>query len=474
MHREHRRLLLLTQHFPPSSEIAGKVTARLLRYLQRFGWETTVMTVPAEQAGAPLDTRGYADVCDRVRVERVARWPYPIDGLRLATRTLKQLRGLRAAPAANGARTSVAPSPLADAFSWAPPRSAGRLARVARYLSFPDSRSGWIAPAIARARTLLARERYDALLTVGPSHSTHLVALALRRLATIPPWIAHLHDPWADFEDREERSRNVRRAQLFFERHILEQADEILFATREARDGYAERFPDVRRDKLGVLVNGYDPADFPSADLPSADLPSAERAAERSARPLTFVHVGSIYGGRDPRPFLGGLAQLVASKALDPRDVEVHFLGGCDSREAVERAVDEAGLAGAVTLHGVVDHQEAIRRMLTADVLVLLAQEQDYQIPAKLYEYLSAGRFVLAFTGGASATVIEDAGAGHVVGPRDDAVAALADVLARHRDGRLARHRLPASRLRPYQADHLAGELAARLDLLVDGPRLPR
>ncbi|MBX3260554.1 MAG: glycosyltransferase family 4 protein [Labilithrix sp.] len=470
MHREPHRLLLLTQHFPPSSEIAGKVTARLLRYLGRFGWETTVMTVPAEQAGAPLDTRGYADVYDRVRVERVARWPYPIDGLRLATRTLKQLRGLRPAPAANGAHTSAAPSPLADAFSWAAPQSAGALARIARYLSFPDSRSGWIAPATARARRLLARERYDALLTVGPSHSTHLVALLLHRLAVTPPWIAHLHDPWADFEDREERSRNIRRAQLFFERRILEQADEVLFATREARDGYAARFPGVRRDKLGVLVNGYDPADFPSADSPSTGSPSAER----DARPLTFVHVGTIYGGRDPRPFLEGLAQLVTSKALDPRDVEVHFLGGCDSREAVERAVADAGLAGAVTLHGVVDHEEAIRRMLTADVLVLLAQEQDYQIPAKLYEYLSAGRFVLAFTGGASATVIEDAGAGRVVGPRDDVAAALADVLARHRDGRLAGHHVSRARLRRYQADHLAGELAARMDRLVEAHHASR
>jgi len=104
--------------------------------------------------------------------------------------------------------------------------------------------------------------------------------------------------------------------------------------------------------------------------------------------------------------------------------------------------------------------------MLAADVLLLLAQGQPCQIPAKLYEYLHAGKFVLAFTDGASARVIEETCAGRVVAPGQDPAPALREIVALHRSGELARWAARADKLAPYQARHLAEVLAARLNAL--------
>jgi len=132
--------------------------------------------------------------------------------------------------------------------------------------------------------------------------------------------------------------------------------------------------------------------------------------------------------------------------------------------------VTDLGLADVVTVSPPVSYSESLRRLSGADVLLLFAQHQPEQIPAKVYEYLHLGRFVLAFTDGATGRLMRETGAGLVVGPDDDVEAALADVLARHRGSEIARPAGSDDRLRRYQARNLAGELVALLDSLVARP----
>lgn len=441
-----RQLLLLTQHFPPSGEVAGRVTARLLRHLAAFGWQTTVLTIAEQSIVGPIDRGAYTDVLASVPVERVARWPRVLDLLVKARR-----RGARSA-AAPAAASAAAPA----GFSWS--ADAGR-SRLLRYLTFPDNKTGWVAPAVLRARQLLRAQPFDALLTISPPHSTHLAGLALKRLFPELPWVAQLHDPWVSF-DAPPSDWALARGASYLERQVVTVADEVLLATDEARSRYLARYPELPPGKLGVLVNGYDPADFP------APKPAPTAAAGASARPLRFVHLGTIYGGRDPLPFLSGVASLIAAGAIDRRDVQIELIGDCEPLAAVNAAVAAGGLEGVVTVTGQIDHAQALARMLAADVLLLLAQGQPCQIPAKLYEYLHTGKFVLAFTDGASARVIEETGAGRVVAPGQDPAPALREIVALHRSGELARWAARADKLAPYQARHLAEVLAARLNAL--------
>src|SRR5438132_14097896 len=100
-----RRLLLLSYHFPPSSEVAAKPTARLVRHLGTFGWDAVVLTIPESHVTVPLDAAAYADVVANTRIEKIARWPSAPEGLRAVGRALKRRRVASAAVPKNGSST---------------------------------------------------------------------------------------------------------------------------------------------------------------------------------------------------------------------------------------------------------------------------------------------------------------------------------------------------------------------------------
>jgi glycosyltransferase involved in cell wall biosynthesis len=268
-----------------------------------------------------------------------------------------------------------------------------------------------------------------------------------------------MHDPWSGNPYQPAGDRLLARCTAHLERRVVRRADAICLATDEAAATLADRYPGVPRDRFRALYNGYDPADFP----PVSDRPIT------AARPIRFVYTGSLYAGRDPFPFLRALSRIIADGRANPADIRVEFIGDCAMANGtpVGQVVADLGLSDVVTISPPIPYSQALLRLSEADVLLLFAQCQPDQIPAKVYEYLHLGRFVLAFTDGATGRLMRETGAGRVVGPDDDVEAALADVLARYRAGDLAQPAGSGDLLRRYQAHDLAGELATLLDRLV-------
>jgi hypothetical protein len=104
--------------------------------------------------------------------------------------------------------------------------------------------------------------------------------------------------------------------------------------------------------------------------------------------------------------------------------------------------------------------------MLNAHVLVLLANEQKYQVPGKAYEYLAARRRILCMTeqDGATADLIRHYNLGAVVSPDD--VDGVKRVLARWYT---ESHERPASSAHaqsssPYEWATLGSQYASLLD----------
>jgi len=273
------------------------------------------------------------------------------------------------------------------------------------------------------------------------------------------PWVAQMHDPWAGNPYQPAGDRLLGKCTAHLERRVARTADAVCLATDEAATALAERYPECPRERFRVLYNGYDPADFPPArDRRSPGIP-----------PIRFVYTGSLYAGRDPFPFLRALSRLIADGRVRPSDVRVEFIGDCAVANGVrlQAVVTDLGLSDVVTMSPPVSYPEALRRLSEADVLLLFAQGQPDQIPAKVYEYLHLDQCVLGFTDGATGRLLRETGAGVVVGPDGDAEAAVADLLDRHRAGTPGRPAGSADRLRRYEAPALAGELAELLDALV-------
>jgi glycosyltransferase involved in cell wall biosynthesis len=397
-----RRILVFAYFFPPSSEVAGKPTARLVKQLSLRGWEVVVVAPPVEAYEA-LDRLGHADIEKLVRVEQTSLWPQPIDFAikiqRLPGRLLSW--AFRFGSQRERCQASV-PEPVA-----AGNRKNGAIARFVRdLLLFPDRRNWWIIPAFRKGRELLRQERFDAILSVSPSVSAHLACLLLRKRTRRAVWVAQFHDPWSD-NPFHQHGALLSRIERWLERRVIENCDVIAPATDEAATRVRQRFSG--RDVI-TIPNGFDPADFQPIDCSS-----------RRDRRLTFVYTGALYGPRDPYPFLAALTHLIRRGDLSANDVRVRFIGDCEwaAGRPLRDVIVDLELQSVVEVSPPVSYPEALRSLAEADVLLLFAEGQETQIPAKLFEYFQVGRSILAFATGASARLIREGKAGKVVESSD-------------------------------------------------------
>ena len=412
------RLLLVTYYFPPSGGAGVQRTLKFAKYLRVAGVEPVVLTV---EAGAypSLDPTLAADVPDGVEVVR--------------TRALDPF-GLYGALTGRSRREAVAVGTVgAESLG----QRAGLWARANVFL--PDARVGWAPFAARAARRIVRAGRADAVLTSGPPHSTHLVGLALRRALADRgvPWVADFRDPWTgiNFYDELPMSRPARAFDAALERRVLRSADAVVTVSPtwarelEAKGGLA---PGAVR----VIQNGFDPEDFGGRGGDEAAAPPRPDA-------FTLVHVGSLYGSRNPEALWAAVAALRGRggpQTGGPQTggagrLRVRLVGRVD--DAVRASLARHGLADVVDERGVVTHAEAVAEMAAADLLFLSIEPVANAagiLTGKLYEYLASGRPVLALgpPDGDAARLLASVGGGRLVHWDDRAAVegALADAYA--------------------------------------------
>jgi len=237
----------------------------------------------------------------------------------------------------------------------------------------------------------------------------------------------------------------------------MHEADAIVANTPRARDLLQRAYPQYAV-KMTSITNGYDPEAFEPNPVPPL-----------SGSTIEIVHTGTIYANRSPNPFLEAVQNLDPA-ALAGRALRVRFIGGVVSekqRSEIEPLMREVSNA-RVFLEDHVPHSQSTRAMVEADFLLLLdTPGRRAGVPAKLYEYIGAGRPILALAELESdvAWVLRENGAVHRVAPPLDPEAirrALTELL---QDPATIRCGGRCQPVQPrFTRKHLAGELAAVLD----------
>jgi glycosyltransferase involved in cell wall biosynthesis len=176
------------------------------------------------------------------------------------------------------------------------------------------------------------------------------------------------------------------------EEAALRQARFCVFTTPGAARDYRERYPESS-NRIEVLENGYDEESF--AGLP------VDAASREPLRPgvFTLLHSGVVYPSeRDPSQFFAALRQLVDSGSLRRDELNVRFRAAAHDAVLVELA-RQHGVLDMIDLVPPIPYRGALEEMIRADgLLILQAANCNDQIPAKLYEYLRAGRPIIALT----------------------------------------------------------------------------
>ena len=142
----------------------------------------------------------------------------------------------------------------------------------------------------------------------------------------------------------------------------------------------------------------------PSSQMVSTKkVSSAAQSLLNISRPndgrIVLVHSGVMYPDvRDPSAFFAAVAMLRERGAISAANLQV-VLRASGSESTYRRHISEMGIADIVSLEDSIPYEQALAEMLVADgLLIFQASNCNWQIPAKVYEYLRARRPILAFT----------------------------------------------------------------------------
>lgn len=393
-----KRVLFISYHYPPDSEIGAKRAARLAKCFMENGWQAGVLTVK-EKFHERLD-RSY-DVAG-VDVHRTGMFQSIRFVLPLAKRFLARLKG--GGQGGEGVEASGSESVAPEGSpSWA-------RRFILSMIWLPDDRQGWVPFGLPRLLGLLAT--YPLAYSSSPPKSTHLIPLFASYLTRRLTWVAEFRDPWTTFPKPAcLRTRLSDWLEGKWEASVIARSDRVIVVTEAMRRDLADKYP-AHADKIRLYSNGFDRDEF---------VPLTDSVSTPANGRTTFVYAGQFDYGRNPRTFLQALSELIDDGALTREKVRVVLMSNMNiGGESVEEMVRWCRLEGVVQCVGYVPYEQCVREMARADVLLLFSIDQPLMVPAKLYEYLALNKRILSVsTGGITGELVDRTGSGLNVKPDD-------------------------------------------------------
>ncbi len=435
---------MITGRFPPDASVGVLRSVKFCRYLPEFGWTPEVLAHKSRPEIDKIDPSSLRELSPDLVVHRtghfdVLDWPYRFKARRRSG-------GNRSTPPPVDAAINDGSGAGPSARSW-------KATLRSILLNAPDRMITWLPHAVARG--LGPAWKADCIYSSIPPYTPHLAALVLHRL-TGRPLVLDFRDPWGD-DQRPDLSARQIQFHRTLEAACVRRAAVVIHATQEARDAMIARFPDEPVDKFATVYNGYDQAEMPPAEhrLVTSD----------PKQPLRLGYFGNLYGTRSPEYLFEALRLLREQDGIDERRIELHIVGGITAH--ARQLVEEMKLDKVVRLVSRIPRAEALRQMCQSGVLALIgaADMDQFCIATKVYEYLAAGRPILALVPpGPILRLLEHCQAGHPVPPGDPVkiAAKLKELLARHESTGLALE--PARNLDKFTRRHQTGELAKLLE----------
>jgi glycosyltransferase involved in cell wall biosynthesis len=410
-----KKVLIVAYHYPPEGGSSGVLRAlKFSKYLPRNGWIPHILTL--RESFYPVKDEG---LMQDIPTEAVVHRTLALDNAR-------------------------------------------HLAIKGRHLAFlgvPDRFVSWFFFGVAKGLSVIRKKGVQAIYSTSPPATAHLIAAALKS-ATGVPWVADFRDPWIE-EGFFPAPGSIRyRIESALERMVMRRCDRVVVTTPYLKEEFLARYRELSPEQIEVIYNGYDESDFKENGVGS-----------RSDR-FEIIHAGLVTPEfRNPLFLLETVARLITEGSLPHDQVKITFLGGdwWVSSPEFTAEIKRMCLDRVVSVQGRVSHQEALKRLAQAAVLLLLQASDDTRslIPAKAFEYLRVGRPILALTPeGATADLLRDRDLCYVIKPTDSvglrhAVLSLYDLWREEGDGLQA-----GAATCQYERSHLTNQLANILDRL--------
>lgn len=348
------KLLIISFAFPPFNSIGAVRVGKTAKYLTELGHDVRVVT--ARDQPFPSTLQVEVDSDDVV----YTKWL----NLRGPVKVVLQESGVASGTdSPNGQLTNILKKTL------------GRAYRTLFY--FPDPYIGWLPKAVSASTDMIKSWRPDIILASSPPPTSLLVAARLSRIHNIP-WVADLRDLWVDHQYYQQPGWR-RFFETKMERRVLSSAADFITVS----DPLAETLRDKYGKPTAVVLNGFDPSDYPTG----SSVPFNDGC-------LRILYTGVVYEGKqDPT------ALFEALRRLGPLAEKIRVVFHGIYLNSVREMIKRYNAQGIVEVNNLVPYTDSLKLQTEADILLLLLwtdQSQRGVYTGKLFEYIGARRPILA------------------------------------------------------------------------------
>ena len=248
-------------------------------------------------------------------------------------------------------------------------------------LFIPDARKFWIKPSIKFLDNYVKNNPVDFIISSGPPHSTHLIALGIKKLNKIP-WLADFRDPWTNIDFYKDlklsKWADIKHKKL--EKNVLSKADIVLTIGNQLKDELQE----LGAKNVEVIENGFDEEDFKIKDSNSLD------------SKFTIAHIGSFSPSRNHHILWKVLKEIVIENNDFSNKLQIKLIGNVDY--SVNNSIKDFNLEKYVKMFSYLPHNQVISQQKSSKVLLLLVNNTPNSkgiITGKIFEYMASNRPIL-------------------------------------------------------------------------------
>jgi len=430
-----KKVLIVTYYWFPSGGAGVQRWLKFTKYLRDFGWEPIIYT-PENPEFPSIDKSFEKDLPEGLTVIKTPIWE-PYNVYRKLTSKGKN-------------------EPINAAFI-SENKKQGWKEKLSIWIRgnflIPDPRRFWIKPSVKYLTGYLKENPVDAIITTGPPHSMHLIGLGVKKNLPDLPWIADFRDPWTNIDFYKELNLTWLADKIHrrLEKKVVGHADSMVTVS----EGWMKEFEQMRPKRIQVISNGYDESDV-------------KQVAVQLDEKFSISHIGTLNAARNPQTVWKVLSKICTDNPEFRTDLQIQLVGKVDF--SVLESIREHDLQENLKKIDYLSHSEAIAKQQSSQLLLLLINQSPNAngiLTGKFYEYLASKRPILAIgpTDGDAARVLNDTGAGTMVGFSDEVATekAILDYYARYKTNTLV---VKTESVEKFSRRSLTGELALLLNSL--------
>lgn len=387
-----KKVLIITYYWPPVGGAGVQRWLKFSKYFRQYGWEPIIYT-PSNPDFPIFDESLLNDVPKNITVLKTPiNEPYNF---------YRKIMGKKKTETVNQGFLSEGKenSFLQSLMIW-----------VRGNFFIPDARKFWIKPSISYLSNYIKQNKIDAIISTGPPHSMHLIAIGIKQKFNIP-WIADFRDPWTqiDFYSQLRLSKYADAKHKKLEKKVLSLANKIVTVSNSC----ASDLSVIAGRSVEVITNGFDADDF---------TPIAVNADKYLLNGFLFHHTGALNKDRNPITLWKVLGDLSNENADFKRDLKLKFTGKTDA--VVFESLKNVGLQNNFEKTDYLSHNEVVKLMIQSPILLLPLNNTPNNkgvLSGKLFEYLAAKRpiFGVGLTDGDAALILKETNSGVMCGFND-------------------------------------------------------